>query len=675
MQFFAQSVDQHGNVGVTTNKALFYAGEPAPAATPGSVAPLLNGDAPPPNPLFRGDVIVGATSPTPGVTVQVSVSGPESSGGFVETFTATADGAYTVDVEGSDGSTATTSFVIDTEGPIVSIIGPPGPTSAPTFLINASEPGQLYCKLDSNPFAQCASPFAPGSLGDGPHSLAVYGVDGLDNTGDTVTVEFVVDATPPTVSSIVRTAPSPTNAATLPFTVTFSEAVTGVGSGNFTAAAAGVTGTPPAITAVVPSGSLPATTWTVTVSTAGSVGANNGSVRLDLTSAPGIGDAAGNPPVVPFVSGEAYVFDTTRPGLTIVLAAGQTSPVSSQPIRFVATFTEPVSGFDQTDVTLSGTAGVGAATVAVTGSAAVYDIAVSGVTGSGTVIVSVAAARAKDLAGNDNTPATATATLGTAPPPCTGPVPPGAIVGGNGNDTLDGTPGDDVIVDTGGNNRIDGKGGNDTICSRSGNDTIVGGDGNDTIVDTGGNNTVDGGLGNDRITTGTGNDRITAGDGDDVVTDAGGNNTVDVAGGIDTVTTGSGNDTIQGGAQADMVDAGGGNNTVDGGAGNDRITTGTGNDKITAGDGDDVVTDTGGNNTVDVGAGSDTVTTGGGNDVIEGGAQNDTINAGNGNNKVNGSAGDDRITTGSGNDTIDGGPGYDICAPGSGNNNVKNCEG
>ena len=55
--------------------------------------------------------------------------------------------------------------------------------------------------------------------------------------------------------------------------------------------------------------------------------------------------------------------DTTRPTVTITRASGQDDPTSSSPIHFTAVFSEPVTGFEGSDVTLSGTAGATTAVV------------------------------------------------------------------------------------------------------------------------------------------------------------------------------------------------------------------------------------------------------------------------------------------------------------------------
>jgi hypothetical protein len=85
--------------------------------------------------------------------------------------------------------------------------------------------------------------------------------------------------------------------------------------------------------------------------------------------------------------GTTFDFEPERPAVTINQAAGQADPTSTSPINFTVAFGEPVTGFDASDVVLSGTAG--AVSKIVTGGPAVYNVAVGGMTGSGTVIAIV----------------------------------------------------------------------------------------------------------------------------------------------------------------------------------------------------------------------------------------------------------------------------------------------
>ena len=87
-------------------------------------------------------------------------------------------------------------------------------------------------------------------------------------------------------------------------------------------------------------------------------------------------------------------------------AAGQPDPTSVSPINFTVVFSAPSTNFATGDVTLGGTAG--ATTATVTGSGTTYNVAVSGMTGSGTVIATIAAGVATDAVGNPNSASTST---------------------------------------------------------------------------------------------------------------------------------------------------------------------------------------------------------------------------------------------------------------------------
>lgn len=98
--------------------------------------------------------------------------------------------------------------------------------------------------------------------------------------------------------------------------------------------------------------------------------------------------------------------DVSNPTVTINQAASQPDPTSDSPINFTVIFSEPVTGFSNSDVILSGTAG--ANTVLVTGSGTTYNVAVSDMISSGTVIASIPEGVATDAAGNPNIASTST---------------------------------------------------------------------------------------------------------------------------------------------------------------------------------------------------------------------------------------------------------------------------
>jgi len=94
------------------------------------------------------------------------------------------------------------------------------------------------------------------------------------------------------------------------------------------------------------------------------------------------------------------VIDNVGPDVAIGLADGQAASTNVSPINFTVIFSEPVSDFGATDVTLSGTAG--ATTKSVTGGGAIYNMAVGGMTSPGDVTVKINSGVVHDLAGNDN---------------------------------------------------------------------------------------------------------------------------------------------------------------------------------------------------------------------------------------------------------------------------------
>jgi ELWxxDGT repeat protein len=98
--------------------------------------------------------------------------------------------------------------------------------------------------------------------------------------------------------------------------------------------------------------------------------------------------------------------DITPPGVTIDQDAGQPDPAEAGPVRFRVVFSEPVTGFDASDVDLSQSTVPGTLLVGVTEvgqqDGTTYEVTVSGMAGDGNVVASIPAGAAKDLAGNDS---------------------------------------------------------------------------------------------------------------------------------------------------------------------------------------------------------------------------------------------------------------------------------
>ncbi len=96
------------------------------------------------------------------------------------------------------------------------------------------------------------------------------------------------------------------------------------------------------------------------------------------------------------------------PTVTINQAAGQADPTKSSPINFTVVFSETVSGFTGSDVSFTGSTAPGALTASISGSGPTYNVAVSGMTGTGTVVASIPASRVTDATGNANSGSTST---------------------------------------------------------------------------------------------------------------------------------------------------------------------------------------------------------------------------------------------------------------------------
>ena len=205
-----------------------------------------------------------------------------------------------------------------------------------------------------------------------------------DATAHSLSAVQNIDLVPPTLTSITidDTALKIGDAATV--TVTFSEAVTGLEVSDFTA----------------PSGSLSnlvssdgGMTWTMTLTPDSGVTVSGNHIALgngsytDLAGNVGSGGA----------SAVSYAVDTQAPTVTI---NGDADPVTGTSVVFDVVFSEAVTGFTGANIDLSGSTAPGTLSAIVTGSGATYQVTVTGMTGSGSVVASIGAGAATDAAGN-----------------------------------------------------------------------------------------------------------------------------------------------------------------------------------------------------------------------------------------------------------------------------------
>ena len=181
-----------------------------------------------------------------------------------------------------------------------------------------------------------------------PRLLADGVVDTAGNTGPAAnadaTTTLTLDRVAPTVSSFTSAVSSPANSASIAYTLTFSESVSGIASGDFANAG---TATGCTFTSSASSGSSIALTVT-TCSTSGTL-----QPRL---LAGGVADTAGNTgPAANSDATTTLTLDRVAPTVSSFTSA-VSSPTNSTSIAYTLTFSESVSGIASGDFENAGTA-------------------------------------------------------------------------------------------------------------------------------------------------------------------------------------------------------------------------------------------------------------------------------------------------------------------------------
>jgi len=178
------------------------------------------------------------------------------------------------------------------------------------------------------------------------------------------------------------------NGATETFSANFGAAITGLSAGNFSLSTTGnVSGA--GVTSVSGSGS----SYTVTVNT----GSGDGTIGLNLANAAGL--APGISTTLPFAGGTATI-DETSPSVTI--SAPSQNTTTGSPVNYTVTYADAnfnTSTLSSSNIILNST-GTANGTIGVTGSGTSYTVTVSGITGTGSLGLSIGAGTATDLAGN-----------------------------------------------------------------------------------------------------------------------------------------------------------------------------------------------------------------------------------------------------------------------------------
>ena len=266
----------------------------------------------------------------------------------------------------TDATDAGSAYVFDaTTGNLLDTLANPTPANGDNFGLSVSVAGNT------------AVVGAPYDSTRGSNAGAVYAFD------------VTRDTTPPTVTiNQAGTQADPTNGSTIHFTVTFDESVTDFATGDVT-----LGGTAGATTAIV-TGS--GTTYDVAVS---GMTANSGTVIASLAA--GVAhDVTGNASTDSTSTDNTVTYDNTAP--TITLGAASAAFAAGGPITYTVTYADAnfnISTLAIGNVTLNKT-GTANATVGVSGTGLTRTVTLGGITGDGTLGISVAAGTASDRAGN-----------------------------------------------------------------------------------------------------------------------------------------------------------------------------------------------------------------------------------------------------------------------------------
>ncbi|MBK8783109.1 MAG: metallophosphoesterase [Anaerolineales bacterium] len=200
------------------------------------------------------------------------------------------------------------------------------------------------------------------------------GGSGLGNGSFTSAQAYTIDKTNPIVTAITRASTNPTNAPTVDYSISFSEAVTGVDFSDFSL----VTNAGASLGNISGSGNL----YLVSVST----GLGDDTVKLDFIDNDSVVDLAGNPANPGFTSGETYSVDRSMPFVTSILRANPNQTNTSS-VDFTVSFSEAVNGVDGSDFSLFTLNG--AVINSITGSGNVYAVSVSIRPGNDTIRLDV----------------------------------------------------------------------------------------------------------------------------------------------------------------------------------------------------------------------------------------------------------------------------------------------
>jgi hypothetical protein len=328
-----------------------------------------------------------ATGPAP---VSYSVNGTNEADNTVATFSQAGNYEFLVTITDRSGLTATSSVSVTVDQTLTSItVAPAGVTlnENQTQQFKATGYDQFVVALSAQPGFIWNKASGVGSISaSGLYTApAATGSASITATSGSVvgSAEVTVNNAVPTVTMTAAALPNPVTGTTTNLSV-LADDDGGVVNLTYTWSAAG-----PAPVSYSVNGANAAKNTVATFSQAG-----NYAFLVTIMDAGGL-------------TATSSVSVTLLLTETIVQASGQSDPTNNWPIYFTVVFNWPVSDFASGDVSLSGTAGASIANVTPDGiDGTTYDVAVSGMTGSGTVIASIAEGVVHDAAGYPNVAST-----------------------------------------------------------------------------------------------------------------------------------------------------------------------------------------------------------------------------------------------------------------------------
>jgi hypothetical protein len=152
--------------------------------------------------------VVQSTEP---VTLSCSVNGFDlNQGSSPIVLNNLTEGNYSLSVSGRDAAgnasnSLSHQFAVDLTPPTVTITSEVTSVSnqnSNQFDLTASENASFECSLDHAGFALCASPVTVSGLAEGDHIFEVRATDLAGNTGPVAKSEWIVDTTPPSVTTL-----------------------------------------------------------------------------------------------------------------------------------------------------------------------------------------------------------------------------------------------------------------------------------------------------------------------------------------------------------------------------------------------------------------------------------------------------------------------------------------